>query len=466
MVRRRSSSRRAGVRMGKILASILVLLAACAAVAFSGLIDRYRFARFVHYIKRTGLQCLSNVLGIVGRLKSSDAFSRTRNGIVANTESGQHASSASPVDIRVLNCRVRLTKLKDQDRVADAFDVDICGSIHTSIAACQAALKVSILDVTDKSPMPVQIQIKDGTAGGAPVMSPFCQKTDLGKLPHQVTILTDWTSVARLHLDKLLFPRGGARTLQFDASVVSAETGQELARTRCRFVHENPGFGYMDLQENAERAKVLAVGLAFAVSAADGDLHDWEIDLIKNWARDNILDSPEEATDQDLPRLDKALNRTIAFFRAGNKLDACGMCEELLAIAPIAQRYDILELCLYVARADGSVAAQELAVLKDLSTWLEVNAEKFRVMMQKVLPIDMHQVKDMETVLGITSDMDKEKVRRHLNKEYSKWNARVTNADPGIQSQADQMLKLIAEARGQYASEERVSPKEVKSPVR
>ncbi len=452
--------------MGKLLVSILVLLAASAAVVFSGLIDRYKFARFVHCIERTGLQYLSNIRGIARRFKSSGAFARTKTGMAPNAESGSDAQSSSPVDIRILNCRVQLTKLKDQDGVVDAFDVDICGSIHTSLLACQAALKVSILDVTGKSPMPVQTQIRQGAAAGGPVMSPFCHKTDLGKLPHQVTILSDWTSVARLRLDKLLFPRGGARTLEFNAAVLSAETGQELAHTRCRFVYENPDFGYMDLQENAERVKVLAVALAFAVSAADGDLHDSEIDLIKNWARDNILDSPEEATDQDIPRLDKALNKTISFFRAGNKLDTCGMCRELLAIAPIAQRYDILELCLYVARADGSVAAQEMAILKDMATWLEVDLEKFRVMMQKVLPIDMHQVKDMETVLGITSDMDKEKVRRHLNKEYSKWNARVTNADPGIQSQADQMLKLIAEARGQYASEQRVSPKEAKSPVR
>jgi len=454
------------VRMGKLLVSILILLAAAAAVAFSGLIDRYRFARFVSHIERTGRQYLSKVRVLVRCFKSSGAFGRTKTRIAANVQSGPDAHSPAPVDIRILNCRVRLTKLKDQDRVVDAFNVDICGSIHTSITACQAALKISVLDVTDEFPMAVQMQVRQGTAAGGPVMSPFYHKADLGKLPHQVTILSDWTSVAQLRLDRLLFPRRGGRTLQFDASVLSAETGQELALARCRFAHENPDFGYMDMQENAERTKVLAVAMAFAVGAADGDLHDCEIDLIKNWARDNILDSPEEATDQDIPRLDKALNKTIAFFRAGNRLDSRGMCRELLAIAPIAQRYDILELCLYVARADGSVAATELAILKDLATWLELNAERFRTMMQKVLPIDMHQVKDMETVLGISSDMDKEEVRRHLNKEYSKWNSRVTNADPGIQSQADQMLRLITEARGQYASEQRVSPKEAKSPVR
>jgi len=37
-----------------------------------------------------------------------------------------------------------------------------------------------------------------------------------------------------------------------------------------------------------------------------------------------------------------------------------------------------------------------------------------------------------------------------LNKEYAKWNARVTNTDPQVRTQADQMLGLIAEARSQY----------------
>jgi predicted ArsR family transcriptional regulator len=62
--------------------------------------------------------------------------------------------------------------------------------------------------------------------------------------------------------------------------------------------------------------------------------------------------------------------------------------------------------------------------------------------------------------------MGREKVRRHLNKEYSKWNSRVTNADPGIQSQADQMLKLIAETRSQYNCEQQVPREDAKASKR
>ncbi len=92
-----------------------------------------------------------------------------------------------------------------------------------------------------------------------------------------------------------------------------------------------------------------------------------------------------------------------------------------------------------------------------MADWLEVDADRFRIMMEKVLPVDMHEVRDVEAILGITSDMSKERVRKHLNKEYSKWNSRVTNVDPDIQTQADQMLKLIAEAKSQYTADTLVS---------
>jgi tellurite resistance protein len=211
----------------------------------------------------------------------------------------------------------------------------------------------------------------------------------------------------------------------------------------------------MDLQENIERTKILAVALAFAVSAADNKLYDCEIELIKNWARDNILEN--SASDKDEHKLDKALEKTIAFFRGGNKLDAYNICDEIVGIAPVAQRYDILELCLYVAQSKGSVTTEELALLKNMADWLGADHERFRIMMEKVLPVEMHEVRDIETILGISSDMSREKVRKHLNKEYSKWNSRVTNSDPDIQSQADQMLKLIAEARSQYTADAIIS---------
>jgi tellurite resistance protein len=276
----------------------------------------------------------------------------------------------------------------------------------------------------------------------------FCYNADLGKLPHQDTILPDWTTVAQLRLDWLTFPRKGKRNLQFHTSILSRESGEEIACAECNFIYENIEFGYIDLQENVSRTKALAVPLAFAVSAADRKMHRREIDLIKNWVKANI--DLSQASDEVMRELDKALDKTVVFFRDGNQVNIFKICKELVEIAPLAQRYDILELCLYVAQADGSAAIEELDILKSLASWLEVDADKFRTMMEKILPVSIHEVKDTEVLIGVTSGMSKEGSRHQLNREYAKWNARVTNSDPQIRAQADQMLMMIADARSQY----------------
>jgi len=368
------------------------------------------------------------------------------NLIVSQKEnSDQPIDSSTQPDLQILNCQVKLTKQQKDNAVFDIFTVEICGSIHVpdTLMHTDTTLKVSIMDTTDAKP--VHSRIEKWQLQNSAV---FCYNTGLGKLPDRVTTLLNWTPVAQLHIDWLMFPRKGKRDLQFKASVSSRQSGQELACAVCTFTYDNPDFGYIDLQENIQRTKILMVALAFAVSAIDEKLYHCEIELIKNWARDNI--DAAGTSDKAKRSLDKALNKTVAFFRNGNHLNTYKICKEIVQIAPIADRYDILELCLYVAQAKGFATAEELTLLKDLANSLEVDTDRFREMTERILPVNMHEVRDVEVILGVTSDMSKEKTRQKLNKLFCKWNSRVTNPNPAIQDQADQMLKLIAETRSQY----------------
>ena len=372
----------------------------------------------------------------------SQAKSQILSRRIANLSSAQLIC----LDMNALNCRVNLTESKAENRVPE-FTVEICGSIRAPDDGHYASLKISVSDITEgiSRAMPVHARTRQWQMQDSPA---FCYRADLGKLPQQNTTLSDWTTVAHINVDWLGFAYRGKRNLQFHISILSRDGGQELACASCNFVYENAAFGYIDLQENIRRAKVLAIPIAFAVSAADGKLHNRELEVIKNWARNNL--DLSETSDKAKRKLEKALNRTIAFFRDGNQIDIYKVCSELVEIAPLAERYNILELCLYVAQADGSAAIEELDILKSLASWLEVDTDKFRTMMEKILPVSIHEVKDTEVLIGVTSGMSKEGSRHQLNREYAKWNARVTNCDPRVRTQADQMLKLIAEARGQY----------------
>ena len=355
--------------------------------------------------------------------------------------------SSEPLDLTVLNCRVRLTKQKQDETILNAFAVEICGSIHATSDMHYTSLRILVTDVTDgigKS-KPVESQVRQCQIRDS---STFCYYVDLGKLPRADTTLSDWNTVAQLQPDWLRFPRKGKRKLQFTTSILSCQSGEELASATCIFTYENPSFGYIDLQENIQRTRSLAVALAFAVSAADKMLYDCEIELIKDWARNNI--DFYRASKRARRRLDKALNRTVDFFCKGNELDTYKICKEIVEIAPLSERYDILDLCLHVTQANGVARVEELALLKNLANWLEVDMDRFRAMILKILPVSMHEVEDVETILGVTSNMDKDEARRHLNTEYRKWNARVTNSDTAVKSQADHMINFIAKARSQY----------------
>jgi tellurite resistance protein len=431
--------------MNKLLIPILIGVAASSIMILLSLFNRTKLVEFVSCLKSGDFISKLNFAALINYIKVS---------LSPNTNPHTCIKFSPELDLNVLNCRVKLSKQQSEGLISedggsdsDAFNVEICGSIHAPQDVSSANLSISIVDVTEPRTQGelVQARLKQWQM---PDSSVFCYNAKLGKLPHQVTTISDWTSIALLRLDWLSLPRKGKRELMFITSIFPAEGVEQLAWARCYFAYHNRDFGYLDLQENVQRAKTLAVTLAFAVSAADNKLYGCEVELIKNWARENIELS--ETSNKERLKLEKALNETIAFFRDGNQLDNHDICREIVGIAPLATRYDILNLCLYVAQANGSVTEEELNVLKNIANWLEIDAEKFREMLEKVLPVDMHEVLDIETILGVTSDMNKEKARQHLNKEYSKWSARVTNSDPEIQTQADQMLELIAQARIQY----------------
>lgn len=404
---------------------ILIVILAAIVVIILDLTGQFRIRRFFKY-------------------NSQDTNSRGEFPIMCEAGSSKITEPSELPDPEAFNCRVKLSQQKEADCAFDALTVQIGGTIRSPSDMHYTMLQILLTDITDEAydAKPVHSRLKQWQSQDSPT---FCYSADLGKIPKQVTSLSDWTSVAQLHTDWLIFPHKGKRNLQCTTSILSQSNGHVLACAKCSFNYDNHDIGYIDLQKNVERTKNLAVGLAFAVSAADSKLYDCEIEIIKSWARNNL--DFAQASDKDWRKLEKALDKTVAFFSNGNQLDAYKICKEIVEIVPLAERYDILDLCLHVVQANGVAAAEEMDLIKNFAGWLEVDMNKFRDMVEKILPVGMHEDRDQEVILGVSADMSKEKTRQQLNKEYNKWNSRVTNPDPAIQHQADQMLKLIAEAR-------------------
>jgi hypothetical protein len=371
--------------------------------------------------------------------------------IPPNTDVSVRAAEGNArLDLGALNSRVGVTRAQSGGKPTDLFVVEVCGTVPAPKDAPNAVVRISILDETDgpqlaKSVIRRNRNLQLGS-------STFCFDAELGTITSERNVLTDWIVVATVRSDRLWFARKGRRVLVFDVSVLSGATGlaggERLSGSQCTCDYENPDRGYEDFEEDCQRAKSLGVGLAFAVGTADGRLYGCEIDMIKSWARQHLgaLQQSRRLTRE----LERQLSRTVAFFRRGNRVSVPDVCREIASLAPAGERCDILELCLRVAGAKGVVLAEELALLRDIGRWLEIDCENFGEMLESILPVGVHEKKSVESVLGITGERDAEEIRQQLNREYGKWNARVTSPDPEVRSQADEMLQLIAEAHTRY----------------
>jgi hypothetical protein len=352
-----------------------------------------------------------------------------------------------PVDLAKLNCRARIGRQAEGESWRSVILIDLCGTIQASGDGHEVDLHLGIRDVTDdeSESLPVLNRPKHGPLNPS---SHFTFRSDMGRLCRQTTLLEDWTGVAQISPDWFVLPRTGQRRIQYTASVVSRQTGEQLACCDCIGVYENTETGYLDIEDNIQRAKTLAVGLAFSVGAANGRLLDPEVNVIYAWVKTNF-GSAEASTGARL-ELERALQKTAGFFRRGGSLNLEPICGEIVEIAPLIGRIEIVDLCLRVAAAKGQVTAAELQLLKNLSDWLQVDRTRLRTMVEKILPVDMHQGHDAEMILGVTTGMSQEEARVQLNREYAKWSSRVISTDPSIRRQADQMLQLLGQARTQY----------------
>lgn len=360
------------------------------------------------------------------------------------------SATANDMMTQQLHCCVRMEPLTDDDGVEKKqFVVEISGSILATGDGQSAILKMGIDDVTDgvARARSVLEKRRRSSLTRAPV---FGFQTILGQLTQKVTTLKDWTTIARIPEDWLLFARQGRRSLLFHLDVVTCETNAVLTSTRYLFDYKNNDFGYIDIRENTEQAHTLAVAVGCAVAAADGSLAENSLGFIRGWSLAGI--NLDRVSVRGKRQFEKALQRIVALFRkTPDGFDVERIATHIRDITVTAVRYDILQYCLQIAALRGEVSGPTLRLIWNLAAWFDVDVEKFRGMVTKILPVDMHEAMDVEVLLGLQPDMGREDILKKLNREYAKWNSRVTNTDKDVQAQADQMLELIAQTRQQYS---------------
>lgn len=200
--------------------------------------------------------------------------------------------------------------------------------------------------------------------------------------------------------------------------------------------------------DDAVAAKSLAIGLALAVAGSGSCISRRQGRVVEAWASRNGANLPKWGRGGYV--FAKIIARLIAIFPGCHVARAAAFSKEIAVTASFAMRCSILELCLLVVRAGGFASVRQLVLLKSMACRFEIKMDRFRSMMERIIPVTMHEAVDMEISFGVTEEMDNAGVCRQLSREYSKWNARVTNSKRQVRTEAEIMLKLVSKARKLY----------------
>ena len=196
------------------------------------------------------------------------------------------------------------------------------------------------------------------------------------------------------------------------------------------------------------------VQLAVMMCACDGSVDDCEDSVVDEWIEDRCRLLPlslGRRLQEDLERAKEDAEEKLT--RKGLSLKK--VCDQLHQEEAVAARYDAMELCLRIAQVDGLGAEDEMRFLMSAGRWLDLDYRKFREMRDKILPVDLHDVVDVDSLLGLHPEMTIGEKLKHLTREYKRWNELTIHSNVEKREQAKKMIEFIANRRGELRKEQR-----------
>ncbi len=339
-----------------------------------------------------------------------------------------------------------VSEVKEDTCDLDYFEVKIKGAIKTSSANQTVQFVAKMHDETNGEKEPVLSTIEEFQSDYSVVFS--FQKSE--KLPYADTLISDWVTIFKMPLVFLEFPKKGRRDISITFYITNQQ-GNILEQAEHKISFVNKENGYLDALENRKKFEEVIIKTALLVSNSDGEMDTSEADIIKHWVKTRLTGYNESVRDENKQRLNGYIKDGFSQVK-NDEIDTHDVLDEIHDIASDGEKYELYELCLKVASADGKAEQEELDLLNDITDYLNLDRVKLQSMLEKELPINIYtnKVDDEESLIGITPDMDNKQIKKHLVKEYSKWNARVAHKDETIRKQAEEMIQIIVNLRQKY----------------
>jgi len=315
----------------------------------------------------------------------------------------------------------------------------------------------------------VEIELQDITPGkaGQPIISLIeaFQASNSAEFEY-IQLLDDpiyegsslnWSTIEGIPIDLLSFAHSGNVSLSITFSVYDRATTPVplIVKSQAQIVINSSTPGYEDAVDHINHIRGCMIQIALYIASSDGHTDPSEIQVIKSWGKKMVNAVPDHLQDTARSSINDALKKATDMIHRGQQdLLLQKSTTELVENADRSALYEAYDLCLEVVQADGEAHPEEMAILTQIARRLDLDEDTAKNMSHKQLA-GLHfshsdSADGADKLLGITEDMSKEQIRKHLGKEFRTWNGRVNHDDSDTREEAKLRLQMIAEARTRH----------------
>lgn len=373
-----------------------------------------------------------------------------------SSDDGANGQNIAAQENSLFSCIVESGKFElDNGETLPTFDIKIGGTVSGPFDNFPFFFVVELFELTkDDQMLPVLCSNEEMRSSES---SFFTWVSNTEEMPYANTAFNDNVEILKVPKGFLTFSRKGRLKLLFRVLIVEPTNNSLLAEASFTKTYQNKELGYHDMMANQEKTEELAIKMSVLLAAVDGDFDSKEANLIKSWIKRRVKEFSDDTQKENKARLNQYvkdvyhIRSTPDIYEEINRL-----CQESKDLSK-ANKFDILDLMLQVAGADGKTSKDELKMLNDVSHLLGVDQKIFRDLRDKMLPLHTHEIassssiEDLDHLLGINDSLSTEEKKKHLNAEYRKWNARTNSSDEKVRTQAREMIRKISHYRNTLA---------------
>lgn len=330
----------------------------------------------------------------------------------------------------------QITDLQQSENQDTFFQVSMIGRLPVPDKKHDTEVRITIRDITESVFNPLAVLTVSDQFRAADDAS-FELTADHGPVPNPESVLAEWVQIAQIPCHLLRFAYRGRRKLQFEISIFSKHTRQEIVSDRQVHEYVSCVDGYMELRQRRMDVLKASVNLVLPIfddQQVPAGLDDFLVEWI---SRHTNVELPGE----HINSIVEAAQQQQTNFQQD--------CDVLMAYGSQKDRLAVVRMALETAIFRGYCAEASFHQLSRVVSGLDIPKDRFLELSQKIILSSDCVMESPSQLLGISGQMPQDAFLKRLNAEYRKWNARVTHPEATIRKQADRILTLIANLRSE-----------------